>query len=158
MAFDGRSVMILITIILLLAYLIIHFDIIARLRDMSPGSKRQASYIKVLINDAMDYLNANDYEKAALIYREIKLSYENAGMIVKRQIYDQSYDLCNRLDLEYALLVIDRIESCLKRQDRNAALMEFAKLEQTLNKMDELYRSGVAERFQQVLQLLQENT
>jgi len=67
---------------------------------MGIGSKKKVSFIKVLINDALDYLKTEDYDKAALIYREIKLSYEEANNYVKKQVYDESFDLCNQLDFE----------------------------------------------------------
>jgi len=104
----------------------------------------------VLINDALDYLEMEDYDKAALVYREIKLSYEDANAYVRKQVYDESYGLCNKLDLKYATHLLERIDSYISSQDRNAALLELEKLVGTYEKMDEQYKDQIGARFQEI--------
>jgi len=155
----GQGVMIIIIFLLILFYLIVNFDIIDKIRNMNIGfmgigSKKKVSFIKVLINDALDYLKTEDYDKAALIYREIKLSYEEANNYVKKQVYDESFDLCNQLDLNYALQVLDKAEYYIRIQDKNNAIIEFEKLENTYNKLSETYQAKIDDRFRKITEII----
>jgi hypothetical protein len=147
---DGQGIMIIIIVLLLLFYVVMHFNVIDKLRGLGLGSKKKVSYIKVLINDSLDYLSVDDYEKAALIYREIKLSYENANSAVRKQVYDDSYELCNKLDMNYSVYLLDKIESYIKQQNRNAAFLELEKLAGTFDKMDKRYQDQISARFHDI--------
>ena len=156
---EGQGVMIILLVLLLLFYLVVNFDIIDKIRNLNSGfvglgSKKRVSYIKVLVNDAIDYLKTDDYDKAALIYREIKLSYESANDYVKRQVYDESFELCNQLDLNYAIKVLDKAENFIIMQDRNNAILEFEKLENTYNKLSDKYKTQIDDRFQRILSFM----
>jgi len=150
---DGQSMMIIAVIVLILFYVVFNFDIIEKVRNLitGAGTKKKVSFIRVLVNDALDYLQTGDYDKASLIYREIKLSYEEANDAVKRQVYDESFDLCNKLDVSYALTLLDNVEYHIRMNDKNKAISEIKKLDNTYNKIDAKYRSQMSERFQRVL-------
>lgn len=156
---DGRGVMIVLIVVLLLFYIIINFDIIEKIRRMSMefvgfGSKKKISFMRVLVNDALDYLKAEDYDKAALIYREIKLSYEEANVYIRGQVYDESFDLCNQLDLAYAMKILDKVDYFINIQDRNKAVIEFEKLQNTYNKLSEPYQAQIGEKFKKAMRLI----
>jgi len=153
---DSRSLMIIAVILLVLFYIIINFDIIDKVRNIitGAGAKKKISFIRVLINDSLDYLQTGDFDKAALIYREIKLSYEEANEYVKQQVYDESMELCNELDLSYAFGVLERVESYIRMGDRRNAALEFGKLENTYNRIDAKHRLKINERFQRILSLV----
>jgi len=156
---EGRSIMIIVIVLLILFYLVINFDVINKIRNLNLGfigigSKKKVSFIRVLINDALDYLKTEDYDKAAMIYREIKLSYEEANVYVKKQVYDESFDLCNQMDTVYATNILDKIEYYLNYTDRNNAIIEFEKLEKTYNKLDESYQSKIDVRFKKILEIM----
>ncbi len=151
---DGQTIMIVLIILLLLFYLVMHFELIEKLRHMGFGSKKKVTYIKVLINDALDYLEAEDYDKAAYVYREIKLAYEESAEYVKRQVYDESYDLCNKLDMNYANYLLERINSYIIRQNKNAALLEFEKLDKTFNKLGDSYKTKLVDKFNGILNMI----
>ncbi|MGV8086790.1 MAG: PKD domain-containing protein [Candidatus Woesearchaeota archaeon] len=156
---EGQGIMIIILVVLLLFYIVVNFDIIEKIRNLSSGvtgfgSKKKVTYIRVLINDAIDYLKTGDYDKAALIYREIKLSYESTNDYVRKQVYDESFELCNQLDLNYALSILDRAESYISINDRNNSLLEFEKLENTYNKLDDKYRTQIENRFQRIVAII----
>ncbi|MGV8172555.1 MAG: PKD domain-containing protein [Candidatus Woesearchaeota archaeon] len=153
---DGRGVMIILIVLLIIFYIVINFDLIEKIRGlnigfMGLGYKKRISFIKVLVNDAMDYLKAEDYDKAALIYREIKLSYEGANDNIRREVYDESFDLCNQLDMAYALNLLDKAEYFIRLNDRNNAIIEFEKLESTYNRLNESYQKKIDDRFHTVM-------
>ena len=156
---EGQGIMLIILSLLILFYLVVNFDIIDKIRNLnlgfiSFGSKKKISFIRVLVNDASDYLKTEDYDKAALIYREIKLSYEEANSYIRKEVYDESFDLCNQLDLTYAMKVLDKAEYYIKMQDRNNAIMEFEKLNNTYHKLEDKYRLQIDSRFQKVAELI----
>jgi tetratricopeptide (TPR) repeat protein len=156
---DGRSIMIIVIVLLILFYLVINFDLIDKIRNLNigfigPGSKKKVSFIRVLINDALDYLKTEDYDKATMIYREIKLTYEEANSYVKKQVYDESFDLCNQMDTVYATKILDKIEYYLNCNNRNDAIIEFEKLEKTYNKLNESYQSKIEVRFKKILEFM----
>jgi tetratricopeptide (TPR) repeat protein len=159
----GQEIMIIVIVLLILFYIVINFDIIDKIRNvgfgsnsifLKFGSKKKISYIQVLVNDALDYLKTEDYDKAALIYREIKLSYEGANDYIKQQVYNESYDLCNQIDLEYALKVLEKAEYYIQLKERNIAISEFEKLENTYNKLSDKYKRQIDEKFQKVVALM----
>jgi hypothetical protein len=156
---NGQSIMIILIVLLILFYIIVNFDIIDKIRNITGGrigfgSKKKISFIRVLVNDASDYLKTEDYDKAALIYREIKLSYERANYFVKKQIYDESFELCNQLDLSYALKTLEKIEYYIHISDRNKALLEFEKLDNTYNKLSDKYQSQIADQFKKTVEMI----
>jgi len=158
----GQGIMLMVIVLLILFYLVVNFDIIDKIRNLNLGfigfgSKKRVSFIRVLVNDALDYLKTEDYDKAALIYREIKLSYEEANTYVRKEVYDESFDLCNQLDLNYAMKVLDRAEYYIKMQDRNNAILEFEKLDNTYHKLDDKYRLQIDDRFKKVAELIKIN-
>lgn len=160
---EGQGIMIILLVLLLLFYFIVNFDIIDKIRNFVNsrfngfGSKKRISYIKVLINDSIDYLKTDDYDKAALIYSEIKLSYESANNYIKKQVYDESFELCNQLDLNYAMKLLDKAESYIRMQDRNNAILEFEKLQNTYNKLSDKYRVQIDDRFQRIASHMKNN-
>jgi len=160
---EGQGVMIIIIVLLIIFYLVVNFDLIDKIRNLNigfigPGSKKKVSFIRVLVNDALDYLGTEDYDKASLVYREIKLSYEEANEYVKTQVYDESFDLCNQLDMQYALKILDKIEYYMNINDRNSAMIEFDKLENTYNKLSEQYQLKIEIRFKRILAFIKNNS
>jgi hypothetical protein len=159
MKIEGQGIMLIIIALLVIFYLVVNFDIIDKLRRLKIGfsgfgSKKKISFIRVLVNDALDYLKTEDYDKAALIYSEIKLSYEEASDYVRREVYNESFDLCNQLDLSYALKLLDKAEYYITIRDRNKAIIEFEKLEKTYSKLDDKYKLKIDDRFRKVLDLI----
>jgi hypothetical protein len=149
---DGQTIMIVLILVLLMFYLVLHFELIDKLRSIGFGSKKKITYVKVLINDALDYLEAEDYEKAAFVYREIKLSYESSNSFVRKKVYTESYELCNKLDLKYTEYLLEHIESYIRQENKTAAILEFDKLEKTYNRLDDSYKARISDKFKNALE------
>jgi hypothetical protein len=159
---SGQNIMIMIIVLLLLFYLVLNFELIDKVRNAANklgwiGSGKKVSFIKVLINDARDYIKSGDYDKAALIYREIKLSYEEANDYVRSQVYGESMIVCSELDYQYAMQTLTKAEEFMKAGDRNNALMEFEKLEKTYSKLGDEYRNQLYDKFKKITQILTGN-
>lgn len=137
---DGKTAMIGIILILILIYFASSFDIFSKIKALFTNSKKKISYIRVLVNDSLDYLVTKDYDRAALIYREVKLNYESSSDTVRNEVYQECYELCNALDAYYFNELTEEFERYIKMDAKEKALAVYQKLEQTFEKFDEKFR------------------
>jgi flagellar biosynthesis/type III secretory pathway chaperone len=141
---DGKGVLIIIVITLILIYLIISLELIDKIKRLFSGVKKKVSYITVLLNDADDHLKIADYDKAALIYHEIKLTYEASNESVQKQVYDACYDFCNKLDIFYFNeLFVEAEDMIINNQN---AIETYDKMVMTYNKIDDKYKKDVEQK------------
>lgn len=137
---DGKAVMMGVIVILILIYLFSTFDVFSKISSLFVNSKKKVSYIRVLINDSLDYLAAKDYDRAALIYREIRLNYESSPDVVRNEVYQECYDLCNALDAYYFNELYEEFNRYIEMGSDDKALTVYRKMEQTFEKFDENIR------------------
>jgi hypothetical protein len=137
---DGKTAMIGIIVILVLIYLTSSFDILSKIKILFTNSKKKISYIRVLVNDSLDYLVTKDYDRAALIYREVKLNYESSSDVIRNEVYQECYDLCNALDAYYFNELNEEFDRYIKMDAKEKALTAYQKMEQTFEKFDEKFR------------------
>lgn len=137
---DGKAAMIGIIVILIIIYLLSTFDIFSRVTALFVNSKKKISYIRVLINDSLDYISSKDYDRAALVYREIRLNYESSPDAVRKEVYQECYDLCNTLDAYYFKELNEEFNRYIKMGDKGKALAVYQKMEHTFEKFDETMR------------------
>jgi hypothetical protein len=140
---DGKSIMIAIIVLLVLVYVFINFNIIQGIGKLFGNNKKRITYLRVLVNDALDYLKTGDYDKAALIYREIKLNYENATEFIQKEVFEECYTLCNKMDVYYFNELLTEIDELLKSSRNADASLDYQKLEKTYDKIDELYKKDL---------------
>jgi hypothetical protein len=153
---DGKFIMVAVLIILGLLYVIINFNIYEKVKKLFFGEKKKITYIKVLINDALDYLNVGDDTNASLIYREIKLTYETSPESIRRQIFEESYNLCNKLDLSYFNQMLEQTEDLIASSSYNRAIDSYDKLEKTYNKIDDKYKKDLYAKLSAVYSKLEQ--
>jgi len=149
-SFDGKFIMILLVSVLLVVYLIMTFDIHSKIIDIFSGTKKKVAYITLLVNDSLDYLAAEDYEKASLIYREIQLSYESSNDAVRTKVFQDCYDLCNKLDIYFFNSILARTHTGIREQNITQAMLNYSVLKQTYEKIDPAYRGALANDFNDV--------
>jgi hypothetical protein len=149
-SFDGKFIMIVVVCILLLVYLVMTFDIHSKFIGVFSGTKKKVAYITLLVNDSLDYLAADDYEKASLIYREIQLSYESSNDAVRSKVFQDCYELCNKLDIYFFNLVLTQTHSFVREQNNAQALLNYSVLKQTYEKIDITYRDALANDFNDI--------
>ena len=149
---DGKTIMIMIVVVLVLAFIIINFGVIGKISDFFHNDKKKISYIRVLVNDATDMLSVADYEKASLIYREVKLNYESSTASVQKQVFDECYELCNKLDLFYFNELFTETEELIQSNSVSRSIENYDKLEKTFNKMDDNYRKDLYKRLESLFE------
>lgn len=137
---DGKTAMIGIIGILIIIYLFSTFDVFSKVSSLLVNSKKKISYIRVLVNDSLDYIAAKDYDRAALVYREVRLNYESSPDPVKTEVYQECYDLCNALDAYYFNELCEEFNRYTKMDAKEKALAAYQKMEQTFEKFDETIR------------------
>jgi hypothetical protein len=138
---DGKAAMIGVIVLLILIYLGSSFDIISKIRALFTNSKKRVSYIRVLVNDALDYLVTKDYDHAALVYREVKLNYESSPESVRNEVYGECYELCNALDAYYFNELSEDFNRYINAGMKQKALIVYQKMEKTFEKFDEKFRT-----------------
>lgn len=146
---DGKTLLIIIIVLLILTYLFINFDIWHKIRSLFSNSKKKISYVRVLINDSLDQLDVDEYDKAALIYREIKLSYEASDPVVQKQVYDDCYDLCNKLDIYYFNQLYEEVENKIKIESKDTILV-YDKFLMVYNKIDDKYKNELNDKLKAI--------
>ncbi|MBR9675669.1 PKD domain-containing protein [Candidatus Woesearchaeota archaeon] len=79
-------------------------------------NKKKLHEVNTLINDSLDNLDANNFEKAALVYKEIRLTYEKLPLKVRKDVYEPIIKLVNILDEKYLeQLIIEQDKEHLKK-------------------------------------------
>ena len=153
---DGKTVMISIVILLIIVYLVISFGLIDKIRSLGLGTKKKVKYLILLINDAQDHISIGDYDKASLIYREIKLNYEASSEIVQKQVFEDAYLLCNKIDIFYFNELYLETDEMMKGNSYLRALENYERLEKTFNKIDEKYKKDLLPKLEQIYRSLEQ--
>ncbi len=135
---DHTTGLFLLLIILVLAYLFYAFNVKDKLFGFVNNfrSDRKMKELKVLINDAKDYLEIQNLERANLIYKEIKMLYENAPGKIKNQVYDDISLLVNLLNEKYIEYLINRVHASQKEGSVDDAIKTYNLLSDVFNKAD----------------------
>ncbi|MEM4711052.1 MAG: hypothetical protein QXL18_03835 [Candidatus Woesearchaeota archaeon] len=136
---DIKIVLIILIFVLIVIYVFTSFEVFPKIfsRILWFNYKKKISYIRVLVNDSLDYLAANDYDNAALVYREIRLAYESSPESVKNEVYQECYDLCNSLDSYYFNELNEEFERYINLGLKEKAFSLYQKMEKVYDKMDE---------------------
>jgi len=132
------SLLILIAVIIL-AYLIYYFDIIKHVRFFifKEGKQRPVHYVRVMINDAKDQLAGNNYEKAEMLYKEIRMMYDQLPEFAKNDMYEDVADLLRTMDAYYFNMVMMELDGHLKAGEFEAAIGSYEKLTRVYVRLDQ---------------------
>ncbi|MFA5797007.1 MAG: PKD domain-containing protein [Candidatus Woesearchaeota archaeon] len=149
---NGKVLLAIVIFILILVYVIISFDIASRIKNFFGMFfyKKKTSYIRVLINDSSDYLHEGDSAKAALIYHEIKLTYESSPPPIQRKVYEECYELCNKIDISYFYELSATIQALAKTNHIQESIDQYETLEKTYVKIDDRYKKDLTERLRSI--------
>ena len=90
--------------------------------------KKNSNYhkLKIMIHDAENYLDDNDYERASLIYKEISMSYERLSNYEKNKIFDEISVLCDLLNNKFLHLKIIEAEKNPAKAKKELEKAKFA--------------------------------
>lgn len=133
--------------IVISAYLAYYFGLIDQAKYLlyEKGPKTQVHYMRVLLNDVHDNLAANNYDKALIIYKEAKLSYEQLSIPAQNEIYAELCSACTQLDNYYLKQLIYNLDAALKQDKLSEAIEWYAKIEGTYERLPENDQNKVAE-------------
>jgi hypothetical protein len=105
-------------ILIILIYLAHAFDLTTKFIDLfSKSSREKVHQIKLLINDSQDYLDADNLERANLLFKEVKYNYEKSNDYVKKQVYEEAIKLHDALNLKYITDLLAKLEEALNQSD-----------------------------------------
>lgn len=95
-------------LIIILVRLFYLFELNKKIHLFS-GRKNKDKFheMNMLVNDCLDYLDAKNIEKSILIYKEIRLMYENLNEEVKAKTYESIVNLVKIIDEKYVESMID---------------------------------------------------
>jgi hypothetical protein len=138
MNLEPTTILVIILILLIIAYVFYAFDVKEKIKEQIQGfgKDKKIKEIMTLINDAKDYLEEKNLDRAKLIYKEIKLMYEKAPRKVKNKIYEDAIALANILNETYIEYLIIEINASLKEKNKQEAIDTYNKL------IDAYHKSG----------------
>jgi len=90
----------------------------------------------MLINDAKDYLDAENIERSNLIYKEIKILYEQTNKKVKNEIYEEAITLTKILNEKYIEHLIKKIQEEMNNDEIQNAIKTYNKLIDIYSKLE----------------------
>lgn len=138
----GMPLWILLIVIVLL-YLAYYFDLVKQIKYIKYrfGKNEQVHYLRVIIRDAYDQLDANNYEKAEMLYKEVRLTYDTLSILAKNDLYEEVMALVKRMDVYYFNLVMMEMDQYLKVGDLESAIRSYEKLTGTFERLDEEHQN-----------------
>ena len=121
---------VIVLIVVVLAYLVYYFDLFKHVRYLvyRIGKKGKLHYMRVLIGDADDNLAAGDYEKASMLYKELRLTYDTLPPFAKNELYDEIAALLAKMDAYYFNTVMLELDGHMKAGDLESAILAYEKL------------------------------
>lgn len=139
--------LILLIVFIGLAYAAYYFDLGKQVKYLiyRTGKNEQMHYVQVLIGDALDQLDTNNYDKAEMIYREVRMTYDALPDFGKNELYEDVMDLVHRMDSFYFNMIMIEIDGNIKAGDLHAAIEGYEKLTKIYERLD-------VERQQQLVQ------
>lgn len=132
----GLSLMTLVMFIISI-FLVWQFGLIDQAKYLlwSAGPKTKLHYMRVLLNDIHDNISANNYDKALLIYKEAKLTYDKLATPAKNDLYDEFISVCAELDTSYLKRLVVEMDKALKEEQLAQAIEYYAKIEGTYERL-----------------------
>lgn len=120
------------------AYLMYRFGIIRQARYLIYRLRRneKVEYLRVLIRDAEDQLAANDYGRAELLYKEVRMTYETLPAPAQNELYEEIIGLVRRLDEYYFNLVMLELDGHVKAGELEEAIRSYEKLTRIFERLD----------------------
>jgi hypothetical protein len=148
---DAKVMLIALIVLLASLYIAHYFDAFEKVtkaarRKSSDGTVR----VSDLVQDAMNALTVGDYEKAVLIYREVRLAFERMPAEDQDAVFNETVLLCNELDLNYVRQVVSRVDGALISSDTQLARQEYPKMQGSFERLPREFQERV---YQDVLRL-----
>jgi hypothetical protein len=124
---------------LALAWLAWHFGLFTQLRYAAYrlGRNEKVHYLRVLVNEAQDEVVASRYEKAEMLYKEIRMTYDALPAMAQNDLYEDVVCLVRAMDAYYFNIVMIELDGHLRAGDMESAIGAYEKLVGTFERLDE---------------------
>jgi len=114
--------LIVLLVIIILVYITYAYDLVDKVRVITSSNFKGKAVEKIvmLINDSFDSLQAGNIDQANFIFKEVKLSYENANEEVRKEIYSSAtklHDSINKAYFEKLLIAVQNGQ--ITNEDKN---------------------------------------
>ncbi len=121
-----------------LLYACWYFDVMKQISFLRYkfGRNEKVHYLRVLMHDAEDQLAANEYPKAEMLYKEVRLTYDTLQTPARNDLYDDVMSLVHKMDTYYFNIVMIELDRCLKVDDHEGAIIAYEKLLGTFERLD----------------------
>ena len=116
---DWAYLLIAFVVLIILLRFLMWFGVFSYIRKKLFSNEKEYHALIMLVNDSKDYLDAKDLSKALLVYKEIRLKYEQVSDNTKEKAYPQILELCSKFDEEYLKNLIDLGNDELKLKQLN---------------------------------------
>ncbi len=128
---DTTTWLVILLVVLLLAYIAYAFDLIEKTRNFNSSmfSDKKYKEMIMLVNDAKDYLETGNIERATLIYKDVKLQYENLPKTLKNKVYPEAIALADTMNEKYLSGLITQIHEKAKNNKGEAVRLYNKSLE-----------------------------
>ncbi len=139
-SFRGWTVpVVLVVLLIVFVYLGFHFNMLQKIKYLiyKIGRNEEVHYLRVLIGDAEDQLDAQNYDKADMLYKEIRMSYETLPTPARNDLYEEVMSLVHKMDGYYFNMIMIELDRHLKNGDMEAAIESYEKLTGTYERLDE---------------------
>ncbi len=121
---DSTTWLVILLLLILIAYILYALDLFEKIKGFAAllWKDKKSKEIMLLVNDAKDYLETENIERATLIYKQVKMLYEKAPKPVKNNVYEESVSLANALNEKYISKLITGIHDAIKKKENASAV------------------------------------
>lgn len=140
----GVSLAVLVAIIIA-SYLTYYFGLIGQLKYVlyQSGPKKQTHYMRVLLNDIHDQIQASNYDKAAMLYKEVRLSYDQLPVPAQNELIDEIQRICSEIDISYLKGLVMKMDKALKENRLEDAINYYERIEGTFHRLPDEEQQSV---------------
>lgn len=140
--------MIALVILIVAGYLSYYLDLFTKFKYVfyRMGKHEKIHYLRVLINEVDDYLSTDSYGKAELLYKEIRMTYDNLSDMEKNDLYEDVMEIVHKMDVFYFNMITIEMDGHIKEGDIEAAISSYEKLLGTYDRLDPARQKELVER------------
>ncbi len=147
----------IILLILIIAVLIHVFDFKKLfVRITSLGSKKQIQKINLLINDAQDYIDADNLERANFIFKEVKYNYEQSNSKVKKEVYEAAMQVYSELNKSFLIKKINALIKELNILPDKEVITKYNEIIEVYDGFDNKDKKNVETNIRDLVKIIQQ--
>ena len=116
--------------------------------------KKQLAQIRSLINDALDYLQEGNLERANMVFKEIKLIYEKMPQRIKEDAYEEALSIHDKINKAYLLKMIDKTAEEIRDDKQIDKIERMRELNEAYDLLNDADKKELKEEVEDLLKIL----